>query len=437
MTNSAQTQYVSRSRWYAVLVTLIVGLGIGLADAKAQFARLDGNPFEPTVRETEIDEIAAMFELDETHVDLIKSLYGGYRTAFDTGADGARESLHEIRIDARETRDWEEMSRQMKKAGDVWHERRAELERQFFNDVKSVLNEQQVEQWSSYERDWRRRNLLRRGARLSGESVDLINVVKELELEDEERASLDESLLLYARDIDAALQERQRATEELAALQTDLTNEESMTRMREMYERLGVRRQSVRDVNMRYVDILQNQLSEESSDALMVAFHTAAYPGIFRPTPADQYIAMARDIESLTEEQTETIENIASQYETEVYRLNLKMAEFVEDSIDRNPQIAAATHELEHKNGGGSPRPSSLGVLEERRTVWEDKDRLVRTTIDNIYMALNPEQQAELQRPNLKRRDRGELDEETRRIREERGNSRPLGPGGGTAGGGG
>ena len=105
--------------------------------------------------------------------------------------------------------DWRARIQPLRDQMDAFRDFREELGEQFLSDLQTVLYPEQQELWPSFERVLRRKNLLPMG-RLSGENVDLFQVVDQLSLDESARLRIEMILKDYEMQLDEALKRRER-----------------------------------------------------------------------------------------------------------------------------------------------------------------------------------------------------------------------------------
>ncbi|MCC6907623.1 MAG: hypothetical protein IT430_06765 [Phycisphaerales bacterium] len=381
----------------------------------------------PLIKAQVVSEIAKALGLDQSQTDLVAALHQGYVVQFTDAATAHRDRLKALMDEMQELGGFnmggdnmEDMARigmDMQAAQRQWMERRQQVGQDFFENVKATLTPEQLAGWARFERDRRRRTLLHVGAFFAGESVDVIELVDDLELEPEQRGGVDPLLDSYATELDGLLQQRIRAAEEVRNI--DYMNAGAEGDMFEKFERiLSVRRQ-IRDVNRKHAQVVATAMPGPASDRLTRAFRESCYPRIYAPTQADEYISQVLGFEDLSDDQRRGIEGIAAIYRDEVATANNAMARLLgeqEDSIDKALKQSdimmlamvggMAAFADEAVSAEQMPFDAKDLLMDEQQQQKQDdlyrqKRGYVVAAIEQIAAVLNPAQQDRAPKPDV------------------------------------
>jgi hypothetical protein len=230
-----------------------------------------------------------------------------------------------------------------------WINVRERLRQQFMTDLQTVLSERQMEDWSAFTRAMRRMKSMSRGE-FAGESVDLIQLVDQLDLEPTEREQIQAVLEPYAISLDEALKVRDEYLDESRPKLMDAMAAGDLDRARTMIERENQLRQVVRMVNDRYADavlaLAADGLAAETAAAFRQAWREAAYPRIYRTTPMQRAFDAALELEGLDQDLIEAIRAIRDSYLADLAVRNSGLVQLTrksdaEQAIERLEMIAA------------------------------------------------------------------------------------------------
>lgn len=272
--------------------------------------------FKPALTRQQFDRYGRVLALNETQKLLADEMLAQYRRRFDERAGKVRSERAEIGEEAKATGDYRAYADDLVKIMKSWGRERDELEEELIGNLKSLLNEEQVEYWPLFEREKRRADLLP-NARLGGEDVDLIALVQGLEVSEETEEGLAEVLEQYASQLDNALQARERTLESLRpdwrdAMMSD--REEA----KDIWKEATSKRSAVRNINRRTLRILMAEIDSfegaQKAAELELAYKKKAYPLAYEPTRADRMLEQMAKLVTLSAEQSEQIAAIESDY---------------------------------------------------------------------------------------------------------------------------
>jgi len=177
------------------------------APASGQFGASRGLQREPEYTSRDIQLAVTSLQLDDTQKLIVQTLFQVYQDAYrDSKTDFFEkiESMREEMMKLGEANRQDEMLRIVFGALGDWQGKNDQLSEQFIQDVQRLLNEDQQELWPSFSHKMYRLKHLKNG-KLSGERLDLLVVMKELDLAEPETRGVDPLLKAYEVELDAAL----------------------------------------------------------------------------------------------------------------------------------------------------------------------------------------------------------------------------------------
>ena len=182
-------------------------------------------------------------------------------------------------------------------------------------ELKAVLVEQQLEQLAELDRVLRRSKQLRLG-RLSGESVDLYVVLRDMrpELDAETTVEIDSMLENYGIDLNAALVSRQQFDESGQLSMYEAMQSRDYEKSLDMMKRRFQMQKVVRDTNDQYIEIMAGILPAEQAVEFRSAALETGYPQIYRSSRVTRAIERAREIEEISPELLEALDAIELSY---------------------------------------------------------------------------------------------------------------------------
>jgi hypothetical protein len=205
-----------------------------------------------------------------------------------------------------------------------WQQEKSSLRDTFIGDVQTVLSEQQLQRWPALDRRLRRDRTLSRG-RLSGESVNIIQMVNELQLPAEARATLASELQVHELRLDDALRRRndhleRSITQWLRVMQTR-DAEQAQTLADEQVKL----RMAVRDCNDASALAIKATLPPELAASVEQAVRMRGYPKVFRLTVTERLIRAASELPDTSPEVQQALQQLEAQFDAELGPLNQRL----------------------------------------------------------------------------------------------------------------
>jgi hypothetical protein len=323
-------------------------------------------------------------------------LFDGYQQQFTAAAKKAREEIDALRDEARESRD-PSIFREVGEKSLAFRQSRDQMEQSFLGDFKAVLTEEQTTKWPKFERMRRRETTIGRGL-MSGERVNLFELVNDLKLTPEQRTTIEPTLDQYEVDLDRELIQRNKMQEEIQEKMRDFFNDpEGADEWIKKGRDAAVK---VRDVNRRYFTQLQTQIPEDKRTDFESAFKRESFPTIYREQYATRVIAAAGKMSDLDAGQQSGLASIRESYEREVQSIQRDMEKAQEDQ-EMNFSIAnmmgrrgggdgGRGNNNNNRGGGFFGEDTELGKLRAKRRELETG------TVDKVRALLNEEQAAKL-----------------------------------------
>lgn len=437
-----------------------VSIALAASTATAQpGGGFGGENYRSSLNDAEMDRMILELKLDETQTSLVDSLYDGFSDSYQESSDESRQKMRDAFQEMRDSGDWQSAASTGIKFARDWQRQSQALEQSFFNDVKSVLTKDQLAQWPQYERNWRRRNLLRTGGQpgaLAGENIDLYQIVDQVELADDEQLAVDPVLEAYASELDPALITRDRAMTDMTAATTSLMDGKMTTEeLESKFKNLQRTHVQIRDMNDRYVQLLVAHLSPEKGAALQKEYLQLGYRGIYSPTRADSYLESVRKNGDLNDAQLQAIDAIEQDFQGQTSAINHQLADLQKKrELDDQQQIFQRLTQMAQggfgpgqrgggrANFGGGPGGAAGGAPDPRAQLMQQKNDLVESTLTSVAALLSPEQLAAVPKPEANQRggrgvNWGNMTDEERQQMRERFQQGGGGGRGGRGGGGG
>ncbi len=342
----------------------------------------------PGVTEAQLERASSVLDLDETQREVASLLHDGY--VRDVGV--LLEQLAEVRRGAlaefRETGD-RGVFRELLDVSRRFERARSELDREFLDELRLLLTEEQTTRWQRFQQDRRRMLELQRGGAVRGDSVDLVSIAEGLDLDASQRSIMEPLLDRYARVMDGVLREisaaRDRVEEDFADAIAEADTRDIETALRafepilaEQVE-LGVR---IREVNARFAEVAERSLPGDAGERFARAYGEAVYPRVYRRSTADRAIAAALAFDGVSEAQRERVAELRERYTVDRARLDRAWVE----AIDAADESASVTERLM----GGARSPEERDAREARRDLDARVVMQVRDALDEEVASLIP-----------------------------------------------
>ncbi len=395
----------NRSGMGGMVVAAMVGL-LPLAHARLSHAQVmvsarassDG-PGEAPISKKSLERYAEVLGLDATQKEDAAALYEGYAAQHRTASEAMRRGMREASSEFSDSQDFQEFQKLMKKTMDAYRLEGERLEKEFFGDLRQVISSEQDERWDRIERLRRREKGLRFGS-LSGERIDLTDVLRGMKVDASKVEGLDDALLQYEIDLDRALVERAKVMEAMAAgdqgegiisIPDPAVMQERMEKMREA----GAK---IRDVNERHTRVIQAMLGEGESARLTEEVRRRSFPQVYRRTHAQRVLDAAAGMADLSSDQKRRLEEVREAYEREARGVNDRWIDAIAKSEEEGGDGAFML-------GGGQVLRMSMGgddsgPVADARKARRDTDKKLRERVESL---LTPEQRAKLPEPGVER----------------------------------
>lgn len=288
-------------------------------------AREDSGSPAGMIPRASVDKYARLLGLDDDQKAAVAALHEGYVTEFQAAAKEFRAAMAEITRTFEDTQDPTVFREKMPALRRSNAERTKKLEQNFLADVQALLSEHQQALWPKVERQRRRETTLR-GA-LSGESVNLLEIVEALRLTPDE--PLARALEEYELDLDRSLQAKEQVNEGARDFEGG-----GMFDMQAFQDRLAKAREAglkVREVNQRHARRIEPLLPEERRAEFASAVRRDSFPRVYRPSRTARALEEALKFTDLDASQREAISALKATYERELASANDRWASAIEE----------------------------------------------------------------------------------------------------------
>jgi len=369
-------------------VILVLGTTLSLTNTSdAQYGGRGGmaTMFMPDFLARDLPVFVDSLQLEEWQRPILEALLDDYNTNFTTAADGVRASMGQLKDVAAGTSP-DKVIELVSRPLVAWTEEKAKLRADFLANVKSQLGDSQTELWPRFERAMRREKCLPNGE-LSGETLNLFFIMRELDAStgaaDAARLPLDE----YELNLDAALAAREELLESsVAPLLKAMSSSDAQGGV-QLQEQIMARRVAVRTVQDAAIVAIRDALGAEYGPKFERSALQRAFPQVYRPDPVTPLFEAAQSLPDLTDEQKSQLKSLFEQFNMEWPAFQVKMADGYRFTEPREPrrrtEMAAA------KAAGGTIKYAEAPELEVLKS---ERDALFTKYRERISAILNDAQ---------------------------------------------
>lgn len=290
-----------------------------------------------------IEKYGDVLNLSSEQREVLRLLFDAYNQAYQAVANERRDQTQALMRSFQDTQDHTLMTERMPELQRTFTQRTEALEKDLFGDLRAILTSEQEPLFDKVER-LRRREVSSTQATLSGEGVDLTEVVGSLNLDTAAKQAIAEPLDQYEIAMDRALKERAEVYESAFGGMPQggfmHLGPDAMERVAEVREKTRAAASRVRDVNRQFARLIESQLPPEHAAKFAEEVKRRSFSLVYREPHVVKSINAAKGFGDLSSDQRRTIEEIAASYARE--------------SAVLNDRWASALAEHEETGAGGS-----------------------------------------------------------------------------------
>jgi Spy/CpxP family protein refolding chaperone len=341
-----------------------------------------GGSFQSPVTRKSVEGYARVLGLDEDQRVAVRALYEEYREGMRQVREETNKLMKEMQEEFADTMDvsvWKDAAKKF----EPMTKRSADLEKQFFADVQSLLTSEQEERVPALER-YRRRETNLKFSMVTGARVDLLEIAERLKLA-EASPSAAMALESYELELDRTLTARESAMRDLEK-EGEKIAEQAMnmdfSAMNKMMKKMLDADRPLRDLHKTYARRIGEALPEGKAAEFDREFKLRAFPLVYREPHVVKELEAALKFTDLGGSQREEIEQLRRNYLREAGAINLRWASAIEERDDKGIVPAMAFM------GGGGENPAA-----EPRKARRELDKRTSTRLHSL---LNEEQKGRL-----------------------------------------
>ncbi|MFN5497431.1 MAG: hypothetical protein ACK5C3_12750 [bacterium] len=429
MTRLIPTLNLTKLRNRIALAVLAAGCAFAsVPTASAQFGGRSGmaSMFTPDFLPRDLPIFVDALALEEWQRPVLEVLLQDYDTNFNTAADGVRAkmaSFKDVAAGANAERVLEMISEPLV----AWTAEKKRLREDFLAGVRGTLGDTQVENWPRLERALRREKSLPLGE-LSGESIDLTVIVREVQPSPLALDGARNAIEQYEVALDAALAVRDEALDSAIAPLLRAMSASDANSGVAAQEAIMQKRVVVRGAQEAGIAAIRDALGGEYGPAFERRALEKSFPQVFRPDPVTPLIEGAQALPDLTDDQKTQLSALSTQYGFDLNGVRSALVDAYKVAEPSEPR--RRTELARQKAEGQTVRLTDAPQVEQAKKAREDLYEKYRNLLAGI---LSPEQRTAV--PGFVKESPGDAEKEAA-VREEARAIRAAQGGGGGGGGG-
>jgi hypothetical protein len=278
-----------------------------------------------------LDRVAKVAGMSPEQAEQAGVIHDGYASAYETRRKAHREALDEARRASEDTGDFSAFMERVPGLEKSFRDDSVSLEADFLKDVRSLLTPTQESAWPKVER-MRRRDVGLPAGSISGESIDVIALVDELDLAATDRAAIDPVLESYELELDRMMVARLegRGDREGWTPGKPVDIEEMQASMAKAKEE-GIK---VRDLHRDAARKVEALLPEGLRASFRERVQTGSFPRVYRKGRTLRELEAAAGMTDLDQSQRSQVADLLASYQRDAAPLNAAWAKAIETSED-------------------------------------------------------------------------------------------------------
>jgi hypothetical protein len=366
------------------LASFVLAMSLALAIAPTTFAQGArggmASMFTPDFLPRDLPVFVDSLGLEEWQRPILEALLEDYQTNFATAADGVRASMGQLKDVAAGTNP-DKIVELISRPLIAWGDEKKALRNEFLASVKSQLSDVQAESWTRLERALRREKALPNGE-LSGESLNLVMIAREVEappiIADAARPALEE----YEIKLDEALAARETELEGAISSLLSAMGPNDTGKLLAINERAMQKRVAVRAVQDASLVAIREALGSEYGPSFEKRALRRAFPQVYGPNPINPLFEAATALPDLTDEQKGKLTALRATFQSEHGVIQARYAEAIRTSEPGEPRRRADA--LAKKVAGGTTKYSESPEIDTIKSERQELYARFRAAIADI-----------------------------------------------------
>ena len=364
----------------AISLTLAHTQPAAAQTSDAQVERELDRVFDTPISPAEFDAMTRVLRLDDDQLAAVRTLH-------DSTIKAHQRALGDLRSRTTQTDDLTESQFEDLMSDSLAASRtRLEFARAFLNDVRALLNDDQLVLWERVEYARRRAVYLRYGL-LPAESVDLVAIIEALALSREQLDALDDPLARYEYELDLAIETRAMAMraradyiERIQALIRNGNAEAAQQMSDGIWRGIEIGARRIVRMNRRHARLLEPLLPEPTRELFTSEFNKLSFPSIYLRLPASFGVLdrIATQDQEFTPEQADALAAIQSWHNRRMTELHRQMEQILETEAHK---ALKGTSILD-------PVMSDMSNRERVRELMDDREGISEETLARLEKLL-------------------------------------------------
>ncbi len=382
------------SRLHAILALAL--LAVAAAPVPAQFvgAGADFGAMGMTrVGRKSVQGYAKLVGMDQAQADAAMALQEGYAESHRALTKQFQADMQKIQEEFQDTQDFSVFQKKMPKMAKEFGEKMEALEKGFMSDIRALLTPAQETAWPKVER-MRRRETGLRVSMVSGQGVDLVDVLGDLKVDPSASPDLADQLDRYELDMDKKLVAMEEWGKEQQKAWTDQEDafdfskmSEMMKKAEEMMKEMSEQSKSIRDVNRQYTRTLLPLVPADQQAKFDHEVKRRSFPRVYRTPWVSKAMTAADGFGDANAEQKAALAELRGGYDRELAAANAKWAAAIEA---REEKTGGSMLAMMQAMQGGETGGDEISEARQARKDLDDRYK------DKLGTLLNADQKSRL-----------------------------------------
>lgn len=294
-----------------------------------------------------VERYAEVLGFSDEQKETALVVHEGYQASMKDVAKAKSSAMEDVNRSAQDSGDHSIFMEKFPVINKEYREKEVKLEKSLMDDLKALCTGAAQEgKWGKVERMRRREVELRRGS-VSGEAMDLVEIVHNLKLGGEAMTPIAAVLDEYETEMDGQIKNRQRVQADAATFKPgEAPDMDAMRKSMAESREAGLK---IKGVNERFAKRIEGALPEEKRPAFRQAVRQATFPQVYRRSPITRDLDKALALNDLTSQQRETLSSLKASYERDARPVNEAWAAAIEatEKDDKNSGVVTGA------GGGG------------------------------------------------------------------------------------
>ncbi len=321
----------------------------------------------PNINARNLKQFASILGLNDEQRKAADELLSGYSTEYLGAVKRLEEVSYAMQDEFASSGDMEVFQEIMPGVMKKFQKKIDSLEKGLMDDLKALLDQQQLQRWPLVERLHRRNSTINWGS-LSGECVNLAEIVDGLRLDPAVAAPLSPTLEQYEVDLDRELIARNKLLQDQMDKMWDNMMGQDPEGMMKQFKDMKEAGRRLVDVNNRYARQLQSQLPTELQKKFDAQVKLVSLPKVYRKSYAQRILDAAEAIPDLDATQKEGLHGLREAYERDAGAANEKWAGVILDmeKDDSNPMAAFGMWGMGNQEGPLKDAKDARKAIDDR-----------------------------------------------------------------------